>query len=175
MARYEIYADEAWTHGGTPATRYFCFYGGIIGLTPALDRLDAELRKITAAHGANGEAKWSNLSTKSEPYFRELVQCLCRHLSAGGVRYRQLFCDRAIVRERRADEVVASDLDVQFKLCYQFLKHAFGLKFLPPAGAGQKHEILIRLDTHSSQRHKTDLADFAQDIPRALGRSGALT
>src|SRR5690348_13096914 len=39
----------------------------------------------------------------------------------------------------------------------QFLKHAFGLRYLPPAPAGQAHRILIRLDDHSSQRHKSDL------------------
>lgn len=169
MARYEIYADEAWTHGGNPPNRYFCFYGGIFGLTSDLDRLDTDLRKILAAHRATGEVKWSNLSSKSEPLFRELVDCLCLHLDRGAVKYRQMFCDRACVRECPPGEAPASDLDVQFKLCYQFLKHAFGIKHLN-ADDALGNEVLVRLDTHSSQRHKDQLIAFAEKLPSSLGR-----
>lgn len=52
---HEIYADEAWTHGGLPPNRYWCFFGGIMGLAPDLDRLDTELRAIKAV----GQARWA--------------------------------------------------------------------------------------------------------------------
>lgn len=52
MARYELYADEAWTHGGGSVGRYFCFYGGIFGLSPDMDRLDTAMRQILAKHRA---------------------------------------------------------------------------------------------------------------------------
>lgn len=169
--RYEIYADEAWTHGGAPPNRYFCFYGGIFGLSSDLDRLDGELRKILRAHNARGEVKWSNLTTKTERLFRELVECLGRYIESGAVRYRQMFCDRSCVRESVPGEAEVSELDVQFKLFYQFLKHAFGFKHLPATSVDQKHEILIRLDTHSSQRHKDELIRFTENLPIVLGRS----
>lgn len=168
--RYEIFADEAWTHGGIPLNRYFCFYGGIFGLASDLDRLDQELRRILKAHGARGEVKWSHLTTRTERLFREMVECLGRHIASNKVRYRQMFCDRACVRDSVPGEAEVSDLDVQFKLCYQFLKHAFGLKHLPAPAPGSKHEILIRLDTHSSQRHKDELIKFTENLPSVLGR-----
>lgn len=174
MARYEIYVDQAWTHGATPPNRYFCFFGGIFGETAALDRLDTELRAILAAHGAKGEVKWGHLSTKSDALYGEFVECVCKHIDAGLVRYRQMFCDRAFVREAPPGEGPMSDLDVQFKLCYQFVKHAFGVMHLPAAPAGERHEVLVRLDTHSSQRHKDDLIAYAEKLPAVLGR-GDLT
>lgn len=140
-------------------------------MTPDLDRLDGELRTILQAHRARGEVKWSNLTPRTEKLFRELVECLGGYIESGVVRYRQMFCDRALVRDSVPGEPEVSELDVQFKLFYQFLKHAFGFKHLPATGSGQKHEILIRLDTHSSQRHKDDLIKFTENLPVVLGRS----
>ncbi len=137
---------------------------------PALTRLDSELRKITQARKLRGEVGWTNLSAINEPIYRELVDCLCTHIEMGDVRYRQLFCDRAYVRANLAEEATVSDLDVQFKLCYQFLKHAFGIA-QTPVHATTRSSLLIRLDTHSSQKHRTGLTTFAKDLPRVLGRT----
>jgi hypothetical protein len=135
-----------------------------------MDRLDTALRRILAKHGATGEVKWSSLTERTESLYRELVDCLCDHIENGGVRFRQMHCDRAHVRIPEPGEAPSTELDVQFKLCYQFLKHAFGIKFLPPAPLMSPHEILIRLDTHSSQRHKDELIDFTERLPTTLNR-----
>lgn len=169
MERYELYADEAWTHGGEPRGRYHCFYGGIFGRSASLDRLDTDLRTIMSKHGATGEVKWSNLSEWTYELYHELVECLCRHLNRGDVKFRQMHCDRAIVRVSDPGEPPQSDLDIQFKLCYQFIKHAFGFRYLPVTAGGDT-EILIRLDTHSSQHHKQRLIEFVEKLPSTLNR-----
>lgn len=172
MPTYEIFVDEAWTHGGD-VRRYWCFYGGIFGTSQDLDRLDQKLRATLKKYGVKKEeVKWSSLSAHNVKLYREFADCLLDAVERGEVRFRQMFYDRAFVRlASNPLENQASPLDVQFKLCYQFLKHAFGLKFLPPAPAGQKNEVLVRLDTHSSQPHKDRLVQFAQDLPRMLGRA----
>jgi hypothetical protein len=180
MATYEIYADEAWTHGGEPPNRYHCFFGGIFGETSSLDRLDTELRSTMARHrlergpGAAphrpAEVKWKHLSANNHALYRDLVHVLSRYLEAGQVRYRQLFCDRALVRVGNEYDEKRSHVDVQFRICYQFLKHSFGIEHLPPATSTEPHTILARFDTFSSQRHKEDLIRFGAGIPRMLGR-----
>lgn len=51
-------------------------------------------------------------------------------------------------------------------LCH-FLKHSFGIEYLDPS---IKQEVLVRLDGHSSQKHKKNLASFSRDIPQIFGR-----
>jgi len=173
--RYEIHADEAWTHGGDinggDIGRYWCFYGGLFGTSTDLDRLSTSLLRVKAAFGAKGEVKWGKLNATNEPLYLALVECLFAEIEKRTVRFRQMFCDRALVRVSDGVEAAPTDLDVQFKLCYQFLKHAFGIKYLPPAEVGSRHELLIRLDQHSSQRHQKRLANFAEAVPRLFDRS----
>jgi hypothetical protein len=76
-----------------------------------------------------------------------------------------MFCDRSLVRVPSPGEAAVTDLDVQFKLCYQFLKHSFGLEYLDETVT---NDVLARLDTHSSQKHKANLAKFATELPRVL-------
>lgn len=168
---YEIYADEAWTHGGQPLNRYWCFFGGIFGPESSLDQLNTELAKIKAAHSIKAEIKWSDVRANNVACCTEMVDCLIRHLRSNNIRYRQMFLDRALVRIARPGEAGVSELTAQFKLFYQFLKHAFGLRYLPPAPAGDSYRILIRLDNHSSLKHKNDLAGFVQHLPAFWGRS----
>ena len=162
-----IYADEAWTHQSKPLRRYWCFYGGMFGTEGDLGRLDVALRRCLADRGVNGEVKWARVAPHNVAKYRAFTDCLFDDIERGRVRWRQMFCDRAYVRVPSPNEAPVTDLDVQFKLCYQFLKHSFGLEYLE---AAVSHEVLVRLDTHSSQNHKQGLIKFAEDLPRVLQR-----
>ncbi|HZF49212.1 MAG TPA: hypothetical protein VE093_11220 [Polyangiaceae bacterium] len=167
-SRFEIYADEAWTHGGEPLRRYWCFYGGVFGTESAIGRLDQQLRAVKAAHKHAGEIKWNKLTPQKLPCYIAYVECLLSAIEAGHVRFRQMFHDRSHVRIPVPGEAAASDLDVQFKLCYQFIKHCFGIRYLEE---GSVSEVLVRLDTHSSQKHRDRLEEFVKYIPHQFGRS----
>ena len=168
---YEIYADEAWTHGGEPPNRYWCFYGGILGEQSASDRLDTEIRDILRNRNVRGEVKWSKLSAQNIDCYKELIDCLFRHIRSGNIKYRQMFLDRSYVPLPRREGEDDSDLTIQFKLYYQFLKHSFGLQHLPVSATREPIDLLIRLDSHSSQGHKDSLESFALQIPRLVERS----
>lgn len=168
MSKYIIYADEAWTHSSQPLNRYHNFFGGIFGEEKYIDRLNSDLQKIRFKYQCPQlEIKWSNLDEKNVEMYREMVACLASHIMSGRIRYRQMFKDRSY---HYVGNAAGSELDIQFKQYYQFLKHAFGFKYLSDAPTGQKHQIVLRLDTHSSQRHKTELSKLISDLPNIIER-----
>jgi hypothetical protein len=94
---FEIYADEAWTHSTPPPNRYWCFFGGIMGRSTDLDRLDTALRAVMTNHGIKGEAKWNKLSATNLSCYKDLVGVLVSHLKQNNIKYRQMFVDRSYV------------------------------------------------------------------------------
>ncbi|MFZ0828441.1 MAG: hypothetical protein WAO02_13560 [Verrucomicrobiia bacterium] len=167
---YEICGDEAWTHTNKPLNRYWCFFGGLLASQSDSDELEGVLRKCIERHGHGQEVKWKNLDTVNLGIYKELVDILADYLQNREVRYRQVFLDRTYVHVPDLHNPPLSDLDIQFRICYQFLKHSFGLSYLPAAEGGFD-KILIRLDTHSSQKHKRELRDFVENLPSLIGRT----
>lgn len=167
---YEIYADESWTHGSVPRNRYWCFLGGIFGTESQLSKLEAALKEVKASCGYKLEVKWANISEKDTPVYHHLLDTFFQHISENDIKYRQLFLDRKYVRILRPGEARQSDLDIQYKIYYQFLKHHFGLEHLPLA-QGTFDRVFIRLDTHSSVDHTNSLKEFTEKLPLYLGRT----
>ncbi len=171
MARiYELCADEAWTHGGTPLNRYWCFFGGIFGLESDLSKLELALARIVQTHGHKIEIKWANVSRQSQSLYIELLNEFFSQLTSKDIKYRQRFLDRMHVYVPARNETKQSALDTQYRVYYQFLKHHFGLQYLPRA-QNQFDTVFIRLDEHSSQEHKLVLKTFAEKLPHWLGRT----
>jgi hypothetical protein len=168
VIRYEISADEAWTHASLPLNRYWCFYGGIFGPESDCDRLETALRSVTASRGHQGEIKWSSVNERSIETYKLLVDTFFYHVSHSGLKYRQAFLDRAYVNVPDPSTPSRTDLDIQFLICYQFLKHHFGLRYLPETDPTSDHYVTIRLDGHSSQRHCDDLAKYAERLGKVL-------
>lgn len=166
MAKYQIFADEAWTHGTPPPNRYHCFFGGKIGLESDIDSLQTALLSIKARAGILHEVKWSNVSAKNLNYYIELIDCLKHYILSRDIKYRQMFRDRSFHVTPTPD---ISELDVQFKIYYQYIKHMFGIRFLPEDNSSGI-EILVRLDGHSSEKHKTKLKDYIERLPQTLNR-----
>lgn len=166
MPQYEIFADEAWTHNSPPLRRYHNFFGGIFGTESHLGALDTQLRQAIAATGNNQEIKWQHLTPRNVGLYMAFADHLFDAIRGNKVTYRQMFCDRSVLRVEPSGESRPTEIDVQFKLYYQFLKHCFGIKHLPDK---ESSEILVRLDGHSSQKHKTKLTGYAEELPGALG------
>jgi len=163
--KYEICADEAWTHNSAPLNRYWCFYGGAFGLESDIDRLETALRLVRTVRGFAGEVKWANLSAENVSYYNDLLDIFFDHLVNHDLHYRQFFISREHVAVPDHEGAAADTLlDVQFKLYYQFLKHSFGLQHLPAATAAEPHQVLLRLDEHSSSKHKTRLKNFVEGL-----------
>jgi hypothetical protein len=169
ILRYEICADEAWTHTSPPLNRYWCFYGGIFGPAPDCDRLESALRAVVRVREHRGEIKWKSVTAKNIDTYKLLVDLFFDHVSRYPLTYRQVFLDRSYVHVPSSGDPALSDLDVQFRICYQFLKHSFGLRYLAPSNSGHQCHVDVRLDNHSSQKHTDRLIRFVQDLPRHWG------
>ncbi len=167
---YEVCGDEAWVHGNLPLNRYWCFFGGLFGETPAIDALETDLRASASSNQFLSEFKWSSISPASLAAYIGLVDVLFEHIRTRGIKFRQVFLDRALVHYPSPGDPVLTDLDIQFRICYQFIKHSFGLQYLPQA-VGGNHKITIRMDTHSSQKHKKRLKGEIESIPQKIGRN----
>ena len=168
MSKFIIYADEAWTHNSPPLNRYHNFFGGIFGEEKYIDKLTHDLLKIKSNHKCpNIELKWSNLDEKNVCMYKDLIECLSNHILSGRIRYRQMFKDRSY---HYVGEKTGTELDIQFKQYYQFLKHSFGFKYINSAPVHQLHHIVLRLDTHSSQQHKDKLNSLIVALPGIIER-----
>ena len=168
--KIEICADEAWTHGSNPPNRYWCFLGGLRGTAAESDLLETKLREVLGRAGHAVEVKWSGTTPVTLLLYRSLVDEFFDQVCATGLAYRQIFLDRSFVHVGAPNEPVRQPLDVQYLIYYQYNKHQFGLGHLPAATQDNPHEILLRLDNHSSQKHKVKLDQFVQGLPGQLAR-----
>ncbi len=150
---FEIYADEAWTH--IPPTikeqnRYWNFFGGISGPQPDLNRLETLLQKIKIHFGNRAEVKWTNIFSGNIACYKAMVDCLFQQLDSSQLRYLQVFLDRKFIYINPASGKPIGPLELQSKIYYQFLKHSFGLKYLPH----QNYNVLIHLDRTLPKSHR---------------------
>lgn len=168
--RFEICADEAWTHGAAIPNRYWCFLGGLFGTESESDALETALRKRLDAASHKAEVKWQGTTPVTLDLYCDLVDLFFDVVCSSALAYRQVFLDRSFVHVPAPGEPKRSSLDVQFLLYYQFIKHHFGLEHLPAASVDEPHEILLRLDNHSSQKHKANLETFVAGLPAQIAR-----
>lgn len=168
---YEICADEAWTHSSPPLNRYWCFLGGLMGPQSEMDRLESLLKSITDRRKVFREVKYGSVTPEVLDCYLELIEQLFQYIRKSDLRYRQTFLDRSYVYCPAELSESRSDLDIQYRIYYQFIKHQFGLKYLPVDNSGMDHRIYIRLDDHSSQKHKDQLRKYIEELPNKYERN----
>lgn len=164
---YELCADEAWTHGGLPLNRYWCFFGGVFGSESDIDRLEQNLKsdRVFFSSG-NREIKWTNLNNDNIDDYAFILDQFFDYMNRYDIIYRQMFLDRMFVYEGNP----ISDIDLQYKLYYQYIKHHFGFQYLPRSSDASIH-IRLRLDTHSSQDHRGQLTKFLVSLGPQISRN----
>lgn len=156
---YEMYADEAWTHQSSPLHRYHTFFGGAFGYEKQMARLEGRLKSVP--HTVRQEIKWQNVNQFTWEYYSKLIDVFKDHILYHGVKYRQMFNDRFF--EYKGSE---SEVDSQFKLYYQFLKHQIPWKEISQKNRDDFIRVNVRLDNYSSQQHKDKLKELGESIPR---------
>lgn len=134
-----------------------------------MDRLETRLRKLKVEARFNREIKWSELSPERESFFLRFVDEFFDQFNRTNLRFRQIFSDRQYVPVLAPDAPPLTPLDVQFRICYQFLKLSFGLADFPNV-PGERQKIIIRLDNHSSSKHKRTLRGFVENLPNHFNR-----
>jgi len=146
--RYILYCDESSDKG-----RYFSnFYGG--GLLRASDRqaIEAELSSVKQENGLRGEAKWTKISEYNEAAYIKFVDTIFDFVESGHLKIRLMFTQNINRPQNLADYQIGNEY---FLLYYQFIKHAFGLRYSNPERA-RSVSVSVFLDDVPDTKEKLD-------------------
>ncbi|MBT2135540.1 DUF3800 domain-containing protein [Croceibacterium sp. LX-88] len=145
--RYIIYCDESDSKGRF----YSHFYGGVLIEASKQKALHDELQSVKdRLHIFAGEMKWQRVT---EPYvekYIDFVNAVFDIISRGDMKMRIMFTQNRHIPF--LDEY--QEENEYFLLYYQFIKHAFGLRYAASEGNGASAAVL--LDDIPHNREKLD-------------------
>jgi hypothetical protein len=148
---YLIFLDESVKRGS-----YFSnFYGGVIVGGVEYERVTKLLEAKKKELNFHGEVKWQKVSAPYLSKYIALIQAFFAEVIAGKVRVRIMFRQNA----HTTRDAISNDSDSYFKLYYQFVKHAFGLRSMPVPG----HRVNLRLlfdDIPESRERRTQFKGY---------------
>lgn len=122
---YIIFADESDKKG----PRFGNFYGGILVGASQYERITRQLKDAKAALNLHGEVKWSKVSEAYVTKYQALMDIAFEEIKADHMKMRVMFQKTASKRR----DLTPEQHDNEFLLLYyQFLKHAFGFRWLTP-------------------------------------------
>ena len=132
-----IYCDESDISG-----RHFGnFYGGLLVDAGRQTEVETRLKAACARLRLNDEVKWQKISTAYADKYIALMDELFDIVAEGDIKLRIMFTQNYFAPRRLSQE---QGEDGFFILYYQFIKHAFGLRY---AGiAGQRTAIRLMFD-----------------------------
>jgi hypothetical protein len=130
---YVLFADESVKDG----VFFSNFYGGVLVGASQHDRVTRRLSALKSRLGMNGEVKWSKVTEQYLDRYIAFIDGFFTEVAAGNVKVRIMFSANADV----APEHVRESSGGYFKLYYQFIKHAFGLRFIPPRRGGTRLQL----------------------------------
>lgn len=120
-----IYCDESNISG-----RYFSnFYGGALVNSKDLEQVNHLLIQKKKELNLYGEIKWSKITDNYLSKYIEFIDLLFELIANGKVKIRIMFTQNRHVPQNLS---VYHQEHEYFLLYYQFIKHAFGLKYLEP-------------------------------------------
>lgn len=154
---YILYCDESSDNGGL----YGDFYGGSLVQSTYLNEITNALNNKKAELNLNGEIKWTKVTENYLYKYIEMMDLFFHFVEQGKIKIRIMF---------RSIDALPTDVckqtsdDKYFKLYYQFIKHAFGLKSIPLS-----HEpsyIRIYLDQLPDKKEKCQkFKEFILKLP----------
>ena len=129
-----IYCDESDISG----KHFGNFYGGLLVDAALQQAVEARLRARCAALRLNDEVKWQKISTAYADKYIALMDELFDIVAEGDIKLRIMFTQNYFAPRRLSPQ---QGEDGFFILYYQFIKHAFGLRYAGSAG----HRTAVRL------------------------------
>jgi hypothetical protein len=144
--RFIIYCDESVSKG----KYYSDFYGGALLLASKRQEIE---EKLLAAKGIiQGEVKWTKISEYNESAYIAFVDAVFELIASGDIKMRIMFTQN--INDTSHFPADKED-NKYFMLYYQFLKHAFGLRFCNIEKQGCAH-VSVYLDDAPDTKEKLD-------------------
>jgi hypothetical protein len=123
--RYIIYCDESDDKGRF----YSNFYGGCILRASDRPAIERELNAVKQEHDLRGELKWTKIGPYNENQYIAFVDKAFDFIQSGHLKIRVMFTQNINKKRVLQDYQIGNEY---FLLYYQFIKHAFGLRFCNP-------------------------------------------
>ena len=151
---YYIWTDESDSYG-----KYYAnFYGGILIQSKDYEEVLSRLQAVVESVGLSGEEiKWQKVNAYTEERYMKIIDELFEILGEGKAKIRIFFRHRrheaaGLTNEQRRKEYQM--------LYYQFIKHAFGLRYSNPTGV----PVRLRLFLDDMPLKKFDRQEFLDAI-----------
>lgn len=146
--RYIVYCDESSEKG-----KFFSnFYGGCLLRASDRQAIEAELSLVKKDRGLHGEAKWTKISEYNESAYIAFVDAIFDFVEAGQLKLRVMFTQNINRPQNLADYQIGNEY---FLLYYQFIKHAFGLRYCNP-DRSRSVTVSVFLDDVPDTKEKLD-------------------
>lgn len=154
---YIIYCDESSDKG----PKYCDFFGGCMINSENEYELITSLEKKKAELNLQHEIKWTRVTENYLDKYIEMIDLFFDYVEAGLIKVRIMFRDKD---DNPSDSSKNSVDDKYFKLYYQFLKHAFGLKTIP--NDCTPTNIIIFLDVLPDKHGKSaEFKEYLNQMP----------
>jgi len=133
---YIIFCDESDKYGKF----YSNFYGGAIIGASKYEKITNELNSLKEKHNFFGEIKWSKVSANYLEKYQKIISAFFKYVAKGDLKIRIMFTqNRNVIRQLPPAK---RDLEY-FLLYYQFIKHAFGLRYIPFRDEGTRLRLFF--------------------------------
>lgn len=146
---YVIYTDESEKKGKF----YSNFYGGLIVCSPDLQPVIDRLEACKAGLNVHREVKWQKVTENYLAKYVALIDAFFDEVAAGRIRVRVMFTQNQFIPTGLSGEQRRAEYHM---LYYQFIKHAFGLKFAGVPG----QEVHVRLNMDQLPDNREQNAQF---------------
>lgn len=154
--RFTIYCDESADKGP-----YFSdFYGGALIRTSDREAIEASLSTAKIDAGIVGEAKWTKIGPHNERAYVSFVDAVFDLVAEDRVKLRMMFTQN-INQTQHLDH---NDDNRFFILYYQFVKHAFGLRYCNPDKADDIVLTVLLDDAPDTRQSLENFKDYLSSL-----------
>lgn len=148
--RFLIYCDESVEKG-----RYYShFYGGALIKWRDRERISNLLQEKKTSLNLHGEVKWTKITTNYLQKYIDFIDYFFDFVADGSIKIRIMFSQNANEKPDFSEYQIDNEY---FLLYYQFIKHAFGLRYwnhenIPDATS----EVVLYIDDPPQNAQKFD-------------------
>lgn len=155
IMEYILYCDESSSQGD----KYTDFYGGCIVDGRYLSAIENKLNLKKKDLNLNNEIKWVKVTENYLNKYIEIIDLFFQFVEEGKIKIRIMFR-----KKEKYVNLFNSAEDKYFKLYYQFIKHSFGLKYIPKSSPAN---VRIYVDQLPDRKDKCEkFKRFLYDMQR---------
>jgi hypothetical protein len=156
---YIIYADESDKKGRF----YSNFFGGVLLRAEDQEPISRELEMLKNELGLLHEVKWQNVDQSNVDRYVIFAQAYFAYIASSRLKVRIMFTQNMRIPTHLSQR---HHLDQYFLLYYQFIKHAFGLKY---ADHNPEQAVFISILPDKIPDSKERIEEFKQYLSRIPG------